>query len=199
MSQAAAKTLTADTIVGFIAEIIGRRGAESYLGEEVTMAAHMLQAAHLAEAAQAGDALTAAALLHDIGHYTSEFPEDALERGIDNHHDRAGAAVIAPFFLPLVVDCVRHHVAAKRYLCATDPGYRDRLSAASIHTLSLQGGPMDAAEVAAFRRNPHLDDILQVRLWDDEAKIPGRRTPPLSHYLPVLQRAVDAGRQKGES
>lgn len=197
MSTNNSKALTADTIVAFIAEIIERRGADSYLGEDITMSEHMLQSARLAEEAEAGDDLIAAALLHDIGHYTNEFPDDALEKGIDNHHDAAGAAVVAPFFPDIVRDCVRHHVAAKRYLCATDPGYHDRLSPASVHTLNLQGGPMSAAEVAAFRKNPHLDEILQVRLWDEASKIPGRRTPPFSHYLPVLQRVVDARRREG--
>ncbi|MBT3700092.1 MAG: HD domain-containing protein, partial [Alphaproteobacteria bacterium] len=160
------QSLSSDTIVEFIADIFARRGADSYLGEEVTMSEHMLQGAQLAEQAGADDALVAAALLHDIGHYTNEFPEDALDRGINNYHDSAGAAVLKAFFPATVVDCVRHHVAAKRYLCATDPAYHDRLSAASIHTLNLQGGPMTENEVAAFRTQAGLDAIVQVRLWD---------------------------------
>ncbi|GAB4356310.1 MAG: HD domain-containing protein [Kiloniellaceae bacterium] len=186
--------LDADSIVGFIADIFDRRGADSYLGEAVTMSEHMLQGAFLAECAQADDALVAAALLHDIGHYTSEFPPDAQDQGIDNRHDVAGAAVLAPYFPARVTDCVRHHVPAKRYLCATDPGYVARLSEASVLTLKLQGGPMNEAEVAAFRRLPHLLDILQVRLWDDAAKVPGRPTPPVAHYVPLLQRLVASHR-----
>lgn len=187
--------LGADNIVAFIADIFQRRGADSYLGEPVTMSQHMLQAAHLAEGALAGDAIVAAALLHDIGHYTSEFPPDAQDQGIDNRHNEAGAAVLAPYFPESVIDCVRHHVPAKRYLCATDPGYFARLSDASVLTLKLQGGPMDAAEVAAFRRLPNLDDIVRVRMWDDEAKVAERTTPLFAHYQPLLQRLVDAHRQ----
>src|SRR5690606_23849311 len=184
--------LSADNIVAFIADIFRRRGADSYLGEPVTMSQHMLQAAFLAEAAQAKDALVAAALLHDIGHYTSEFPPDAQNQGIDNRHNEAGAAVLAPYFPKCVTDCVRHHVPAKRYLCATDPDYFARLSEASVLTLKLQGGPMDAGEVAAFAGLPNLDAIVQVRIWDDEAKIPGRATPPFDHYERLLQRLVDS-------
>ncbi|MEQ8355425.1 MAG: HD domain-containing protein [Kiloniellaceae bacterium] len=184
--------LDAGNIVAFIADIFGRRGADSYLGEEVTMSEHMLQAALLAETAQAGDEIVAAALLHDIGHYTSEFPEDAQDRGIDNRHNEAGAAVLAPYFPRIVIDCVRHHVPAKRYLCATDPAYFSRLSSASVHTLKLQGGPMSADEVAAFRKNPNLEAALRVRIWDDEAKVPGRTTPPFAYYAPLLQRVVKA-------
>jgi len=184
--------ITAGNIVAFLGDIFERRGADSYLGEEVTMSEHMLQSAMLAEAAGAGDDLIAAALLHDIGHYTNEFPEDALEIGVNNRHEEAGAAVIAPFFPDSVTSCVRWHVAAKRYLCATDPTYFDRLSAASVHTLNLQGGPMSDDEVAAFRNNPHLDAIIQVRIWDEGGKVPGRTTPPFSHYAPILQRVVES-------
>ncbi len=183
--------ITADNIVAFIGDILERRGADSYLGEEVTMSEHMLQSAQQAEAAGAGDELIAAALLHDIGHYTNEFPDDALEKGTDNRHEEAGAAVIASFFPKRVTACVRWHVAAKRYLCATDPTYFDRLSAASVHTLNLQGGPMDEVEVEAFRRHPHLEAIVKVRLWDEAGKVPGKATPPFSHYAPILQRAVE--------
>ena len=184
--------LTAGNIVAFIGDIFERRGADSYLGEQVTMSEHMLQGAKLAEDAGAGDHMVAAALLHDIGHYTNEFPDDALEQGIDNLHDEAGAAVLAPFFPSVVTDCVRYHVAAKRYLCATDRGYFDRLSPASVHTLNLQGGPMSSDEVAEFAENPNLEAIVQVRIWDDEGKVPGTETPPFSHYAPMLQRVVDA-------
>lgn len=182
--------LSPESIVDFIGDIFSRRGAESYLGEQVTMSQHMLQGAFRAEESGAKDELIAAALLHDIGHYTSEFPDDALEKGVNNYHDTAGATVLAPFFPKVVVDCVRHHVAAKRYLCATDPGYFDRLSEASVHSLGLQGGPMSEDEVTAFRKNPNLDDILQVRFWDEDGKDPDLETPPFEHYAPILQRVV---------
>lgn len=183
--------LNRETIVEFIGDIFARRGAESYLGEAVTMSQHMLQAARLAGMEGANDELVAAALLHDIGHYTNEFPEDALARNIDNHHDTAGAAVLAPFFPSVVVDAVREHVAAKRYLCATDPEYYDRLSSASIHTLELQGGPMNEQEQEAFRRQPNLEAIIRVRLWDEAAKDPTVTTPSFEHYARLLQRVVD--------
>ncbi len=90
--------LTPDTIVSFIADIFARRGAEAYLGEPVTISEHMLQCAELAEKAGASDALVAAALLHDIGHFTNEFPDDAAEQGIDSVHEEAGAKVLRDFF-----------------------------------------------------------------------------------------------------
>lgn len=179
------------TIVGFLADIFERRGAEEYLGEPVTMAEHMLQGAWFAEEEHAPDELVAAALLHDIGHFTSEFGAYSPDDVTDKHHDDAGAAVLAPFFPPLVTECVRLHVAAKRYLCATDPSYRDRLSEASAHSLRLQGGPMNSNEVALFEQGPYCREAVQVRLWDEAGKVAGLRTRRFSDYAPLLQRVVD--------
>jgi phosphonate degradation associated HDIG domain protein len=186
-----AEKLTRETIVPFIADIFNRRGAESYLGECVTMSEHMLQGALLAEEERAPEELVAAALLHDIGHYTNEFGDDYIDRGIDNHHDEAGARVLEPFFPAVVIECVRLHVAAKRFLCATDPSYFGKLSEASVKTLALQGGPMSPEEVAEFRASPHFREAVQVRLWDEGGKTPGKPTPTVEHYGPLLQRVVD--------
>jgi [1-hydroxy-2-(trimethylamino)ethyl]phosphonate dioxygenase len=182
--------LDQDTIVPFLASIFERRGAEDYLSEPVTMAEHMLQGAHFAEADGAPDVLVAAALLHDIGHYTSEFGSYSPEDTEDKHHDEAGAEVLAPFFPAVLVQCVRLHVAAKRYLCATDPNYYVKLSTASRHTLQLQGGPMSEAEVAEFRNNPFHAEAVRVRLWDEAGKVAGLKTKEFTDYMPLLERVV---------
>jgi len=184
--------LTADNIVAFLGDIFARRGAESYLGERVTMSEHMLQAALFAQAAGASEELVVAALLHDIGHYTNEFPEDALEKGTDTYHETAGAAVLSRFFPEVVVECVRQHVAAKRFLCAVDADYFGRLSEASVHTLALQGGPMSEEEARDFAKKRHAVDIVQVRIWDDEGKVPGLETPSFDDYAPMIGRVVAA-------
>lgn len=182
--------LDRSTIVDFIAGIFERRGAEDYLGEAVSMAAHMLQGAVLAEKEGAPEELVAAALLHDIGHFTSEFGTLSLGDTRDNYHEEAGARVLERFFPPVITECVRLHVPAKRYLCATDKGYYDRLSDASKHTLSLQGGPMSAEEIAAFEANPYHREAVRVRIWDDEGKKPDMQTPDFQHYVPLLKRVV---------
>ena len=186
------KALDRSNIVSFLAEIFEHHGAESYLGEPVTIAEHMLQSAWLAERNNASDELVAAALLHDIGHYAGEFGTYSPDDKEDRHHEDAGAAVLDKFFPPVITECVRLHVAAKRYLCATDPEYFDRLSPASVHSLSLQGGPMNENEVAAFEANPFHREAVQVRIWDDGGKVAGMTTKAFADYAGPLQRVVDA-------
>jgi [1-hydroxy-2-(trimethylamino)ethyl]phosphonate dioxygenase len=190
-------TLSPETIVAFLSDIFERRGAEEYLGEPVTLAEHMLQAAHLAEQQGEQEIIIVAALLHDIGHFTSEFGTFSMEDTHDRHHHEAGALVLERFFPTLVVDCVRHHVAAKRYICATDPDYFAKLSAASVHSLKLQGGPMSAAEIAEFEKGPHFREIVRVRRLDDAGKIAGMATPGFGYYTQMLQRIVDSNRGGG--
>lgn len=183
--------LTRDTIVAFLGDIFERCGHEEYLGEPVTMAQHMLQGATLAQQQGLPEDIIVAALLHDIGHFTSEFGTFSMEDTEDRFHEEAGAKVLAEFFPSVVTDCVRHHVAAKRYLCATRPSYYDRLSEASIHSLNLQGGPMNPEEVAAFEQNPNLQKIIQVRYLDEAGKHPTMQTPDYWHFAPMVQRIVD--------
>lgn len=185
------KDLTKDTIVDFLADIFERRGGEEYLGEPVTMAEHMLQGATLAEQQGEDEVIIVAALLHDIGHFTSEFGTFSMDDTEDKFHEDAGAEVLKDFFPKLVTDCVQYHVAAKRYLCATRPSYFDALSDASVHSLNLQGGPMTAEEVAEFEKNPNLNEIVKVRYLDDAGKHADMETPPFSYFAPMVQRVVN--------
>ncbi len=185
------KTLDTSNIVEFIGDIFARCGDEEYLGEPVTMAEHMLQSASLAENDDMPVEIIVGALLHDIGHFTSEFGTFSMQDTEDRYHEAAGAKVLGGFFPPVIVECAQQHVAAKRYLCATDEGYFDKLSKASVHSLELQGGPMTAQELAAFQSNPYLDAIIQVRLYDDRAKDPNRPTPTYDHFAPLVQAMVD--------
>jgi phosphonate degradation associated HDIG domain protein len=183
--------LTPATIVEFLAGIFSRRGGEEYLGEPVTMAQHMLQGASFAERDGETDAIVVATLLHDVGHFTSEFGTFSMADTRDKYHEEAGADVLDAFFPALVTDCVRHHVAAKRYLCAVEPDYFSELSEASIHSLNLQGGPMAADEIVSFETNPNLDAIVKVRRYDDAGKVADMKTPDFTHFAPVVQRVVD--------
>jgi phosphonate degradation associated HDIG domain protein len=184
-------------IIDLIGDIFERRGAEAYAGEALTVAEHMLQTAALAQADGAADTLVAAALLHDIGHFTGEFGEYTPADTEDKHHDDAGATVLEGFFPPSVTACVRLHVAAKRYLCATDAAYYDKLSDASKHSLKLQGGPMTDREAAAFRRLAYSDDAIRLRRWDDSGKVTGLRTMRFAQFRPVLERVCRRNQSEG--
>lgn len=191
MSKPEFSILTPANIVAFLEDIFERRGGEEYLGEPVTMAQHMLQGATLAEQNGQDEVIIVSALLHDIGHFTSEFGTFRMNDTEDRFHEAAGADVLQDFFPSLVTDCVRYHVAAKRYLCATRPAYFNQLSQASIHSLNLQGGAMNEAEVAEFEKNPNLREIVEVRNLDDAGKHADMHTPAFAHFAPMVQRIVD--------
>jgi phosphonate degradation associated HDIG domain protein len=176
-----------DSITSFILGLFAERGSHEYMGEAVTMSQHMEQTAACAVADGAPDSLVISALLHDIGHFVGEHPIEALENGIDNHHEDVGADYLEPYFPPSVTEPIRLHVAAKRYLCATDDGYFGRLSDASINSLNVQGGPMNAAEVQAFEARPHYQDAVRLRLYDDDGKVAGLTIRPVTDYRATLE------------
>jgi gamma-butyrobetaine dioxygenase len=179
-----------DGPVGVIAGLFASEGAAEYLGEPVTQAAHMLQAAALAEKDGAPAALVAAALLHDVGHFHGAVTGHDLMHGTDNRHSHTGADWLAQWFGSEVTEPVRLHVAAKRYLCATEPGYAATLSPASVYTLGVQGGPMQGAELGEFTASPYAADAVRVRRWDDQAKDPQAGAPEFSHFRPLLSRLL---------
>jgi phosphonate degradation associated HDIG domain protein len=171
-----------------ISDLFSRHGGGAYFGESVTQLDHALQAAHFAAEDGAPDELVVAALLHDIGHLLQATPDDLADWHTDARHEVEGGAWLAKRFSPEISDPVRLHVPAKRYLCATDPGYVAMLSEASIVTLKLQGGPMSATEVMQFEREPFYRQALQVRRCDDRGKIAGLKIRGLADYRLLLQR-----------
>jgi phosphonate degradation associated HDIG domain protein len=177
----------AEAMIDRLHGLFRARGAEAYLGEPVTVAVHMLQCAALARAEAAPDTLVAAALLHDVGHLIGG-GDHALDDGVDHGHEQAAADFLAGHLPPAVVEPIRLHVAAKRYLCATDGAYFERLTMASRHSLLLQGGVMTAAEIASFECEPFHREAIRVRGWDDGGKTPGRTTPTFEDHLPLLHR-----------
>jgi gamma-butyrobetaine dioxygenase len=170
------------SMIDYIFSIYARQGSSVYLGEPVTVAEHGLQSAYFAQSAGASGALIVAALLHDIGHLIDAAPDDIAEWDSDAHHEVSGSRMLAAYFGPEVCEPVRLHVPAKRYLCATDPHYLRRLSAASVQTLRLQGGPMTPAQINAFEAEPYHRDAVLLRRCDDQGKVQGLSTPGFEHY-----------------
>jgi phosphonate degradation associated HDIG domain protein len=174
------------TLIEQIGALYASRGSGAYFGERVSMTEHGLQAAYFAQLAGAPPALVVAALLHDVGHLLEAVPDDLSDWTSDAHHEQVGAQWLARHLRAEIAEPVRLHVAAKRYLCATEPRYLAALSSASVHTLKLQGGAMSAAEVAEFESERYFTQAVSVRRWDDAGKVAGLVTPTLGAYLELI-------------
>jgi len=175
-----------------IFQLLDSRGAGRYGLSAVTQKEHALQSADLATKRGLGDALVIAALFHDLGHLLAGDDVNLAEQGVDDMHEETSANALAKLFGNDVAEPVRLHVAAKRYLCAVNPAYYDKLSEDSRQSLLLQGGPMSPLEVAAFDKLDHRAAALALRLIDDEAKVAGVKTPGLESYRAMANRLQKA-------
>ena len=176
---------TSYIFLNMIASLFAQSGHDAYFGEPVTQLEHALQAAQLAEQAGADRETVVAAFLHDIGHLLPEEDGHAYMDGYGTvDHERLGADFLRQRgFSEKVAQLIENHVNAKRYLVAKSMNYFERLSEASLRTLEFQGGPMTADEAARFEQHPYFNEILQMRRWDEQAKIPGLPTPDVNYYL----------------
>jgi phosphonate degradation associated HDIG domain protein len=181
-TRSAARTGVADEVLS----IFLKRGTSAYFGERVSMTEHSLQTAYFAQMEAAPPVLVVAALLHDIGHLIAAVPDDIADWSSDAHHEKLGSQWIAQRFAAEVAEPVRLHVAAKRYLCATDDAYLARLSSASIATLKLQGGAMAPDEITQFESERFFRDAVRLRLWDDQGKVAGLSTPALADFRDLI-------------
>jgi phosphonate degradation associated HDIG domain protein len=164
-----------------------------YGSEPVSQVEHALQCAMLAADGGASAELTVAAFLHDIGHLVAELPH-SLEHEADDVHQYLAIPFLRGTFPEAVLEPIRLHVDAKRYLCKVDRGYWESLSPASQHSLRLQGGVFDPVAAERFLMQPHAWDAVQLRRWDDFAKIRGRPTPTLREFERVLRAvSLEAG------
>jgi phosphonate degradation associated HDIG domain protein len=177
--------LSIDDITG----LFSTRGEAQYGGEAINQLQHGLQCAHLAELAGATPELVSASLLHDLGHMLSGL-ETGQELAKDDIHQYVAVPFLRGVFSDAVIEPIRLHVDAKRYLCATDADYWASLSPASQRTLELQGGPYTPTQAAAFIAQPYAADAVALRRWDDLAKNPLAQPPAWSHYLPLLQNCL---------
>jgi phosphonate degradation associated HDIG domain protein len=188
-----------DCIVDEIRGLFEKNGGSLYGGEAVTQLEHALQAAMLAETDGADAGLITAALLHDIGHLLHDLPDDAPDDGVDDVHELRAHKWLRNHFGPEVTEPVRLHVDAKRYLCAVEPAYRASLSPPSLHSLELQGGAFRADEARKFEQLTFFQQGTRLRRWDDLAKVEGRVTPGLDHYLSYVAGARGAAAAKAIS
>lgn len=173
-----------------IIDLFNKNGHSMYGGEAVTQLEHALQAATWAKENLASDALITAALLHDIGHLLHDLPDDASDKGIDDMHETLAASFLEMHFATSVVEPVKLHVAAKRYLCAVDQHYYATLSAPSKISLTFQGGMMNEIEVAKFEQNPYFQDAVTLRKWDDLAKDPEMKTASIEFFASSIEKSL---------
>lgn len=172
-----------------LAELYATKGLETFEGDRVlTQTAHALQAATLAERAGAQPEMIVAALLHDIGRVINPRDREITDKGGDAKHEEVGRAYLSAWFGPAVTMPVNWHVAAKRYLVATDPAYADKVSGGSRCSLAGQGGAMaDPDAAAAFLAEPYARDGVTLRRWDDAAKDPAAAPPPFDHFRRYIE------------
>ena len=173
-------------VVDQIVDLYQRRGCDRY-DESVTQLEHAVQCAVLAADEGASPALVAAALLHDIGHLLgAERRVDGERIDTDFRHEAEAGRWLRAHFDDGVVVPVVLHVRAKRYLCAVDPGYRANLSAGSVRSLELQGGPLAPNEVQAFEAVTGWREATLLRGWDDRAKVVGAPMEQFDEYRHLL-------------
>ena len=169
-----------------ILEILTTQGNAQYGREAVSQLEHALQCATLAETSDRTPSLISACLLHDLGHLLHDLGEDVADRGLDDRHEYRAMPLLQTLFQPSVTEPIRLHVDAKRYLCAVDSIYWDTLSPASKRSLELQGSIFSAEAAASFIAQPYAKDAIELRIWDDRAKIPDLQTLDIEHFTPVL-------------
>ena len=165
-------------------------GGSMYGGEAVTQLEHALQCAELARKHNASNELITASLLHDIGHLLHDLPDDASDKGIDDMHELLGEKYLTKHFKLGAVEPVKLHVQAKRYLCATAPGYLETLSTPSKISLEFQGGVMDKEEVALFEKNEFYKEAVDLRRWDDLAKDPNLVSPSIASFTNTIESSL---------
>lgn len=187
------QTINTEQVSDEILFLFEKYGDEDYDGEPVSQTSHMIQCAMQALNENAGTELVIGAFLHDIGHLLrhQQKTEAMGSYGVINHEGIGADYLRDKGFSERVCAVVEKHVDAKRYLVATNPEYKAKLSLASLQTLQWQGGAMNEREEAAFEKHPFFKDILRVRLWDEKAKDSDAVMLPLSHFMNVIQEYLN--------
>ncbi|MGD1804383.1 phosphonate degradation HD-domain oxygenase [Dapis sp. BLCC M126] len=173
-----------------ILNILSFKGHSQYGQEPISQLKHALQCATLAELGSASNELIVACLFHDFGHLVHNLGEDAAKKGINDHHEYRSIKYLKHLFGESITEPIRLHVEAKRYLCATKPNYFATLSPASQRSLELQGGAFSPDAADEFIQQPYAEDAVQLRIWDDQAKVVGMKTPDLKYFTQIIYQSI---------
>ena len=165
-----------------------RFGGDDYIGEPVSQIEHMCQCAQLAEDAGFDDEVVLAAFFHDIGHLLEHvMPAEQMDGfGVVDHEKLGGEYLMQKGFSENIAKLVASHVNAKRYLTYKFPHYYEQLSEASKRTLEFQGGVMSREEANRFESDPLHTTYIQLRKWDEAAKLEHVPLPSLDHYREMM-------------
>jgi phosphonate degradation associated HDIG domain protein len=177
--------MTVSESVDTIFSLYENYGSADYIGEPVSQLEHALQAAMMAEKEGFDTPVILAALFHDIGHLValSKGNEKSMNGfGAVSHEDIGEAFLKELKFPERITSLVKAHVVAKRYLVSKDDAYFNQLSEASLQTLKFQGGKMSDEEMKSFEQHPDSELFIQMRIWDDKAKLKDFPTKNLNHY-----------------
>ena len=156
-----------------------------YIGEKVTMSQHMIQTAMLAEKAKCNDDLVCSCLLHDYGHFILEDPDELVKLSVDGQHENIGYEYLKSFFKKEIVEPIKYHVLAKRYL-AREKNYFDLLSEASKTSLKLQGGALNQGESIKFEAQEYFKSSILLRKFDEAAKETDVKMKSIHDYQKLL-------------
>ena len=176
-----------EQIVEEIFALFDQQGGNEYIGEPVTILEHSLQAGQLAIDVKEEPLVVLASFFHDIGHLLPMQASEDMEGMGHLRHEVIGADFLISKGLPEnMAILVKNHVQAKRYLTYKHPKYFEQLSDASKITLKYQGGVMTADEAEAFEKHPLFKKSLQLRAWDEQAKLTDCEVQPLDFYRKLL-------------
>ncbi|CAO3639814.1 unnamed protein product [Mucor hiemalis] len=187
---------SANEIVNVVFKVLVDGSKQDYIGEKISQLEHSLQAAASAQNANADEETILAALLHDIGQFATSANQkqmlcdasaitDLDPTALDvEGHERIGAEYLRNLgFSEKVCQLVESHVPVKRYLTGKHPEYYNGLSAASKLSLKYQGGPYTEEQVLQFEQDPLFKLKVQVRQWDNAAKVVDLKVP---NFNPIV-------------
>ena len=156
-----------------------------YIGEKVTMSEHMIQTAMLAEKAKCNDDLICSCLLHDYGHFILDNPDELVKENLDGKHEDIGYEYLKNIFKKEIIEPIKYHVQAKRYL-ARDEKYFKLLSEASKISLKLQGGVLNDNESVKFEAQDYFKSTILLRKFDEAAKKTDIKMKSIHDYKKLL-------------
>ena len=156
-----------------------------YIGEKITISEHMIQTAMLAEQNNSSKSLVCTSLLHDYGHFIVDDPDLMVSKSLDGKHENIAYDFLKNYFKPEVIEPIKLHVQAKRYLCRNKL-YCNLLSEASKISLELQGGIMNDEEAKKFTSLKFHKEAIMLRKYDDDGKMPNIKIKKIDDYQNLI-------------